>query len=444
MSTSLAIASVTQVLKDLLNNGLIDHDVEADINGNVKISSLPPDLVMVPVTEEQAQLNIFMYHATPNQGLRNEQFPAVNSAGERITNPPLALDLHYILTAYCSNELHTEILLGYAMQLIHENPVLSRDAIRRSLTPPSYVSGDGLPLNLQSLATSKLAEQVEQVKIIPEVMNADELSKLWTAFQSKFRPSAAYLVSVILIESTRSIKSALPVIERNIYVKPYKQPVISKIKSQAAQGTPILEKQKILQGYRLVLTGYNLNAENIKVIIDGIDMEPGPLATDISESQIIYGLPDDLLSGIHGVQVASQISMGSSEILHRGFESNIEAFILSPRIDPASIEITNLEGAANAPRSANINVIIEPPVGEQQKILLLMNQIENLPGTAQLAYSFQATIPSSPPGPAESILIPITGVQAGSYLIRVRVDGAESPLIIDINGKFNSPLLIIP
>lgn len=444
MSTSLAIASVTQVLKDLLNNGLIDHDVEADINGNVKVTSLPPDLVAVPVTEEQAQLNLFMYHATPNQGWRNEQFPSVNSAGERVTNPPLALNLHYLVTAYCSNELHTEILLGYAMQLLHENPVMSRDAIRRSLAPPSSVSGDGLPLNLQSLATSKLAEQVEQVKIVAETMSVDELSKLWTAFQSKFRPSAAYMVSVVLIESTRSTKSALPVRERNIYVRPFKQPVIKQLKSQATPGSPIQEKQKILEGYRLVISGYNLNAENIKIMIDGIDMVPGPLVTDISESQIIYKLPDGLQAGIHGIQVASRINMGSPEVLHPGFESNIEAFVLSPRIDPALIEVDNLEGAGNAPRSANIGITVAPAIGEQQKILFLLNEVNNLPGTAPLAYSFQATIPSSPPGPAESIIIPVSGVKAGSYLVRIRVDGAESPLGADVNGKYNSPLLIIP
>jgi hypothetical protein len=445
MSTALAIASVTQVLRDLLNNGLIDHDVTGVINGNVNVTSLPPDLV-VTSTDEQAQLNLFMYHATPNQGWRNEHFPSVNSAGNRVSNPPLALNLHYLLTAYCSNELHTEILLGYGMQLLHENPVLSRDAIKRSLALPSSMNGTGLPLNLQSLATSKLAEQVELIKIIPETLNADELSKLWTAFQSKFRPSAAYLASVVLIESTKSTKSALPVKEPRIYVRPFKQPVITRVKSQANAGAPILltGQQKILQGYRLVIEGYNLNAENIRIIIDGIDGVPGPLATDISESQIIYQLPDYLPSGIHGVQVASQINMGSPEVLHQGFASNTEAFVLSPRIDPASVETDNLEGTGDEARSADIGITVAPPIGEDQSILFLMNRVDNPPGTVPEAYSFKASVDSSPPGPAENIIIPIGGVKAGSYLIRIRVDGAESPLGVDGNGKYNSPLLVIP
>ena len=43
MSTALAIASVTYVLKDLLNNGLIDHDVSSAV-GNVVVTTLPPEL----------------------------------------------------------------------------------------------------------------------------------------------------------------------------------------------------------------------------------------------------------------------------------------------------------------------------------------------------------------------------------------------------------------
>ena len=46
-------------------------------------------------------------------------------------------------------------------------------------------------------------EQIERVRITPQPLSVDELSKLWTAFQTHFRISAAYQVSVVLIESTR-------------------------------------------------------------------------------------------------------------------------------------------------------------------------------------------------------------------------------------------------
>ncbi len=45
MSTALAIASVTAVLKDLLNNGVVDHNVQPLV-GDVTVSALAPDRII--------------------------------------------------------------------------------------------------------------------------------------------------------------------------------------------------------------------------------------------------------------------------------------------------------------------------------------------------------------------------------------------------------------
>jgi len=162
MSNALAIASVTAVLKDLLNNGLIDHKVDASV-GEVIVSTLPPDRIDALDSQKKSRLNLFMYQVTPNVGWRNVGLPARNGNGDRVRNPPLALDLHYLLSAYGAEELHAEILLGYGMQLFHETPVLTREAIRRSLAPPSPVTAGGdLPPAMAALFTSELADQVER------------------------------------------------------------------------------------------------------------------------------------------------------------------------------------------------------------------------------------------------------------------------------------------
>jgi len=443
MSTALAIASVSLVLKDLLNNGLIDHDI-SETAGNVLVTCLPPDRI-VTGTEEPSQLNLFLYHVSQNPGWRNQGYPSLNSSGERVNNPPLALDLHYLLTAYSSEELISEILLGYGMQLFHENPVLKRDAIRRSLSLPSVFASSALPANLLTLSTSKLAEQVELVKITPATMNTEEMSKLWTAFQAKYRPTAAYTATVVLIESEKSTKTALPVKDRNIYVVPFRQPVIEKIKSQALPGDPVMDNQKILDQYRLVITGYNLKADNLLVNIDGTEYTPA--TADVGDTQVIFQLPAGLQAGIHGVQVTSQLSMGTPEALHSGFQSNVEAFVLCPTIDPTpeNIQVTNVTGTGGSPRSADIGISLKPALEVDQRILFLMNQTDNAPGTTPLAYSFNSIIPASPPAASEDIVIHISGVEKGTYLMRIQVDGAESPLLSDaVTGKYNKPLVTIP
>ena len=45
-------------------------------------------------------------------------------------------------------------------------------------------------------------------------MSSDEMSKLWSAIQSHYRPSAAYHVSVVLIEGNGPRVSPLPVLSR--------------------------------------------------------------------------------------------------------------------------------------------------------------------------------------------------------------------------------------
>lgn len=219
MSSPLAIAAVTAVLKDLLDNALVDHSVNETIGSQVTVTALAPDLIQLN-GDTGSQLNLYFYRATPNQGWRNAGLPSMSANGQRLSNPPLALDLHYLLTAYASQDFQAEILLGYAMQLLHEVPVLTREAIRTTLAAPSPVDGAVLPATLGSLSAADLADQIELIKITPDQMSTEEISKLWAAFQATYRPTAAYRASVVLIESRRAVHAPLPVQTRGVFVRP--------------------------------------------------------------------------------------------------------------------------------------------------------------------------------------------------------------------------------
>ena len=172
MSNALAIAGVTAVLRDLIDGGIIDHNVAPTMGTQVVVSALAPDAINVE-TDKTRRLNLFLHQATPNAAWRNVGYPSRNAAGDRIANPPLALDLHYLLTAYGSVDLEAEVLLGFAMQVLHETPVLARAAIRKALSAPSPVPDDILPPIYKALQASELADQIEQIKITPSVMNTE-------------------------------------------------------------------------------------------------------------------------------------------------------------------------------------------------------------------------------------------------------------------------------
>jgi hypothetical protein len=455
MSTALAIASVTAVLKNLLDNGVINDQVITSMGSAVTVSAIAPDLVPVDANAP-SRLNLFLYHVTPNQGWRNAALPSRDPAGARVSNPPLALDLHYLLTAYGASEFHAEILLGYGMQLLHETPVLTREAVRRALAPASPVTGTILPPPLDTLSASELADQVEQIRVTPQTMTSEEASKLWTAIQSHYRATVAYVASVVLIESRRSARAALPVAEdkRHIYVVPFEVPVIDQVVSASGDRSPIAV------GSTLAIRGRNLRGDQTFVNLDGHELVPaaGAVTPARIDIPLTSPLPAGLYAGVKGVQVIHRFAMGDPPTDHRGFESNAAAFVLRPTItngpvisgaDVSGLVATTetMGGVAVALRAGVLTLALDPAVGRAQRVVLVLNELNAAPGTRPHAYSFQAPAQNGlPDGTLDSltVAIPFARVVAGTYVVRVQVDGAESVPAQDGAGVFHAPRVALP
>lgn len=433
MSSPLAIAAVTAVLRDLLNNGVIEHDLAANV-GVVRVTSKPPDTIDTG-PNEPPQLNLFLYQVTPNQGWRNHALPARDASGARVTNPPLALDLHYLLTAYGGDDFVAEILLGYAMQILHETPGLSRDAIRKALEPPPPVTGALLPTPFKALVAADLADQVELVKITPEALGTEELSKLWAAFQTHYRPTAAYRASVILIESQKSTRSALPVLKYKNYVLPLIRPQIATVASSA----PPPADPRVTAGSTVAITGSDLRGEVTRVRLGAAFVPPAALT--VTAERITFPLAGitGLRAGVQGVQVVHDVLMGEPMpgVPHRGVESNAAAFVLHPTIVvPATI----------AAATGVLPVSFTPAVGKAQRVTLYLHEFGAPDDRPARAYSFPAPRDNGIIGPATetaAIDFPFSNVVPGDYLVTGQVDGAESLLGVDGSGQFAAPKVTI-
>jgi hypothetical protein len=433
VSSALAIAGVSAVLTDLLNNGLVDNAI-TPLTGPVNVSAKPPDRVTPVGGSYPNQLNLFLYHVAPNPGWRNRALPSRDGEGARLTNPPLALDLFYLLTAYGEKDFQAEILLGYAMQLFHETPVLTRDAIRKALggTNPPVVAGGSLPTTFQTLVAADLADQVEQVKIIPQAMSTEEMSKLWTALQTSYRPTAAYQVSLVLIESRRPTRHTLPVRERIVQVAPFQRPVIESIESDGGPDEPIVASSTI------VIAGRQLRGAITSVLIGGNAFIPAPNELGDNEIKILLSSqPGILRAGVQGVQVVHEIGLGKPPVAHRGVESNVAAFILHPKLDPPPVSSA----------SGTITLTFNPPVGRSQRVTLLLGESNPPSGTPGRAYSIAAPpengITTVGQIMTAAITFSLANVDPGEYLVRVQVDGAESSLGVDSAGRFSSPIVTI-
>ena len=335
------------------------------------------------------QLNLYLYRVSSNGALQNRDLPYRSGAGELVNQPVLALDLHYLLTAYGNNddELDAQHLLAQAMSVVHEQGILNRDWIRLAVAADPAVAG------------SDLADQVELIKIAPEPMNLEELSKLWAMFPTtNYRLSTAYQVTVNLISRPHAPRSALPVRATNVTVATFRQPVIDGIAPAVA--TP---------GSTLQLQGRNLSADGVMVQVGSVEVVPDSVA----DRMITLTLPASLPAGVTSVRVVQRLGLGTPPTPHHGFDSNVAAFVLAPVITTAS--------PMTVARGGSLTLAFTPPVSRAQQVAILLND-----RAVAIAARKAGTAPvASLPFPIPADFTP------GSYLLRLRVDGAESALLVE-------------
>ena len=418
MSTALAIAGVTAVLRDMLNDGLINHNVSGIIGTTVTVSALPPDRVSPAAGTENTQINLFMHQVTPNTGWRNEGLPAHDASGsQRLSNPPLALDLHYLVSAYGAEDLHAEILLGYAMQLFHENAVLSRGAINTALSPSPDV-GAVLPPALRALAECGLADQVEHIRITPASMNTEEMSRLWSALQAHYRPTAAYHVSVVLIESVRPARTPLPVLSRGITAHPSllpPLPTLQQIALTSKQPAAWLDETIDLTGFHLDGASRQVHLVNERFAVDELLAATGASAGGLMQFAIPAARAADFPVGIYQVS-ASLVRPG--ETAPRA--TNRLGLVLAPHILGLPIN-TPRDGAG----AASFTLNFQPQLRAGQTVSLVLGQQEIAP---------QAFV--APTGTLDFI---IEDAPIGDHLVRLRIDGIDSPIIDRANTPPDPP-----
>jgi len=202
VSNPLAIAATTLTLQAILQSAIVSDPADTDLT-DTTVTILPPDKARG--NGNANQLNLFLYQILPNAAWRNMNIPSQVAAGET-GNPPLALTLHYLLTAFGKDNDTTlpfgHHLLAKAMSIMYDHALLGPDEIR-SATSATFPGSD-------------LDKQVERVRITLQPMSLEEISKLWTGLVTQYRLSVGYEVSVMLIDSTQAKKTPLPVLTRGV------------------------------------------------------------------------------------------------------------------------------------------------------------------------------------------------------------------------------------
>ncbi|MGD0830446.1 MAG: DUF4255 domain-containing protein [Terracidiphilus sp.] len=437
MSNALAIAGVSAVLQFYLNN--LYSNLSAMFGGTITVTAQAPDLVQnsfANLTSLENQVNLFLHQVTYNQAYRNVSLPSLAADGITLRqSPPLALDLHYLLTVYGTADWQAEGLLGNALMMFHQNPIIARADITYALNnlPPKN--------NLSSaLANCGLADQFEMIKITPATLGREEMAWLWTALKADYRPTFPFQVSVVLMQPDQNASLALPVLYRQF------QAVVS----QPAQLLAVLPP----------------NNQQAFQLTDPVTVNGEFLSTVTQVELVNSRLGIQFTVPVSNVTATSfTCSPGAQTTYPNGIPAGIyllKAQILAPNSTPAAIVIqqsTNELPVALAPTLVSQAVTLNPnPDGTptvlvtidnispgvfegQNVVLALSSQTAPLPPGVLYSISSSLTTPPLPLGQTSytslTFEFPNTLPAGQSYLGRLVVDGVSS--VVSVNWNTNTP-----
>lgn len=410
MGNAFSIAAATLTLRNVLSPVAADDysTVPADARpiNQIEVTTLPPDQAR-PATALN-RVNLFLYKTEISGNWRNMDLPRRGRPGA-LRPPPLGLVLHYIITAYAENDndLIGQVLLGGVMRVLHDHPFLSREEIDAAF------------------AASELGTQVDQVRITEEPLSIDELSKLWSGFQSEYRLSVGYQMGAVLIESDRSKPAPLPVLvrgaaDRGPVVVAGPGPTLRDIAGfvdPATPDDPPRVKPAAEPGDIVVLKGSNFGgAEMTAFLTHDRVREPRTLALALrrDDRTVRFALPDsaeplvprDWPAGFYAIEL-------------RVSRPDTPAWTTNRLSLPLAVQITSISPVSQpvGAQPFTLTVSCTPQIFDSQDVVLLLGD-QAFPPSA---------IAPPPDGNSDTTLeISVDELEPGTYVVRLRVDGVDS------------------
>ena len=406
MSDFRSLAAVTAALSQHLQTAV---NAVPGVGGTT-VTTRRPD---APSGTVASRINVFLLQITPSASFRSADTPFRRLDGTLSQRPRSAVDLHYILSCYGDDAtLVPQLLLGVITAALHARPVLTRDMIAATLANPQFAF----------LATSDLGAEVELVKLTPAPMSTEELSRTWSVlFQTPYALSVSYQASVVFLDLQENVVPAPAVLSPQVTVQPGRAPRIDAV---GAVGDGMIVEDSVL-----LLTGRQLRAEQgetrvrltgdaTETVVAGGSAPPDAGANETSVRLPLTGHPG-LRAGVQGVQVTHHSALSdASPTLYPLFSSDVAAWVLHPQMVTAAL----VAGGVLA-------ITLSPPVRAGQVV-----QAELVGADGVLA--FVGHLPA-PAADSAGLSFPVTGAPAGTWQVRVRVDGAESPLA-------GAPQVVVP
>jgi hypothetical protein len=417
--SELAIAAVTATLRAALSESVGVQD----------ITTLPPDKANQGGAGQR--LNLFLYHLSPNAAWSNQDIPKRVRAGEQ-GHPPLAVTLHYLLTVYGDDQTDETdlVMLGKAMLSLHDGAVITHEQIQNALSLSAVLS------------ESRLERQFEPVRLIHDNFSFEEMSKLWTAFQTPYRTSKAFQASPVLLESTKRQRTPFPVLRRGPEDKGPEVVPSLPAQLEAIVYSDLRTRETELRAARLgdtiTLRGRWLPGVNGQVLVRNPNRRPTPAEPEadiVARLRPLAGSNQDRLyvqlNEFAGNWVSGplQVMVETARASGRPRRSAPLYMALAPRIHNESGLTARL---TVEPEGRKLIVRTVPPIarardGSLPEVMLALTPT----GAGEEPAPILADEPI-PGGHPADVKFDVTDVPPGGYRVRLRIESVETvPVIRD-------------
>ena len=417
MSYYLAIATVTATLQRVLQT-VIQQDIEG-----ARATTLPPGGISTGAPE--VGVNIFLYQVASNHALANYD-STPNRTKSNPLNRQVVVDLYYMMSCYGNDaELQPQRVLGSVVSTLADKRILTPELIRSTCNDATF----------PFLANSDLADQIQQINIVPVDISLEDLSKAWSVFyQAPYVLSIAYRACLVVVEGRENFQKALPIRDTSpAGIAPFPAtPYIEKVLSQGNRFEPIV------MGSVVVIRGRNLQSQTVEIQVGELLFLP----LSVQDREITFSLDsvNAIRAGAQSIQVLHRLSSTSPLMTNNTVTSNVMAFVLCPTI--IDVTVSQLEEMEDNLRSAILTIQLDVTVQENQKVSIALNE-----WTTESPASYMFDRPPLPQS-SDRIEMSINNVKMGEYLLRINIDGAESKLGIDDDPDsstfnwYNSPRIV--
>ncbi|HVV86834.1 MAG TPA: DUF4255 domain-containing protein [Kofleriaceae bacterium] len=392
MSNTLAIGAVTTTLRNMLLRARspidgVDPPKDPKLN-DVEVTIKPLDRARNAVTK--TQLNLFLYDIRPNPAMRNLDPPRLRPNESAM--PPLALDLYYLLSAWGEGDADdlAHRALGWAMAQLNDQAIL-------------------LPSTIQAaIAEADLNRQVERVRLTPISLSLEDMSKVWTMAQATYRPSIAYLASVVLIDSARRSSAPLPVLAPTMTTAADLDPPVPTLTGWSLpSGAPSAQL-----GETITVTGFHLDGAAVTACFT-TPLSATPLTVVASAgataTRASFVLPSDPAALAGWPAGACWLTVGPDGAA--GVVTNQVGFQLAPVITDVQPDPATVDGNGDVTLTVTFAASVWP---EQQVALIVGDRLVRAPARATKVTQLAFVVRKAP---------------KGTQFVRVRVDGVDSRLV---------------